>query len=339
MAEEIRPGGVETSRPETARSRATAARRRQLRRRPDQRRTAAAAPDQIASDRFAERMERRTKTASRGRSGQEGRHHRSADRPALRHRPAPRLRRAHRPGRAAPAAPQRLARRARTLRRHRARQLRRGRGSLRARSKLFVGPPGAGKTTTIAKIAAQERARRGQRLGLLAADGFRVGAVEQLRLYADIIGSAVRRRAHAGGARAFDARRTRGTVLVDTAGRSVRDAARAGSRLDAVGPPGVRTHLVLPAGTPRPRRCATCSTPTATRGPTRVVLTQARRSRLAVAAGAACCTSASLPVSYLGTGQRVPEDLERATPARLAAHVLGHGVHKARPRGSPHERR
>ena len=54
---------------------------------------------------------------------------------------------------------------------------------------LFVGPPGAGKTTTIAKIAAQERARRGARLSLLAADGFRVGAVEQLRLYADIIGS------------------------------------------------------------------------------------------------------------------------------------------------------
>ncbi|MFI5077446.1 MAG: hypothetical protein ACHQRO_08895, partial [Vicinamibacteria bacterium] len=54
---------------------------------------------------------------------------------------------------------------------------------------LFVGPPGAGKTTTIAKIAARERAQRGRRLSLLAADGFRVGAVEQLRLYADLIGS------------------------------------------------------------------------------------------------------------------------------------------------------
>ena len=54
---------------------------------------------------------------------------------------------------------------------------------------VFVGPPGVGKTTTIAKIAARERARQGQRLGLLAADGFRVGAIEQLRLYADILGS------------------------------------------------------------------------------------------------------------------------------------------------------
>ena len=56
-----------------------------------------------------------------------------------------------------------------------------------ARAEVFVGPPGCGKTTTIAKIAAQERARGGQRLGLLAADGFRIGAVEQLRTYADIL--------------------------------------------------------------------------------------------------------------------------------------------------------
>ena len=54
---------------------------------------------------------------------------------------------------------------------------------------VFVGPPGAGKTTTIAKIAAQQRSRQGRRLGLVAADGYRVGAVEQLRLYAEVIGA------------------------------------------------------------------------------------------------------------------------------------------------------
>ena len=54
---------------------------------------------------------------------------------------------------------------------------------------VFVGPPGAGKTTTIAKIAAHARASQGRRLGLVAADGYRVGAVEQLRLYANILGA------------------------------------------------------------------------------------------------------------------------------------------------------
>ena len=62
---------------------------------------------------------------------------------------------------------------------------------------MFVGPPGVGKTTTIAKIAARERAGRGRALGIVAADGFRVGAVEQLRIYADIIGAPFTRGAHA----------------------------------------------------------------------------------------------------------------------------------------------
>src|SRR4051794_18595081 len=89
---------------------------------------------------------------------------------------------------------------------------------------VFVGPPGVGKTTTVAKIAAQERARRGARLRLVSADGFRVGAVEQLRLYADIIGAPFVAARTAGDLdRALiDAS---GTVLVDTAGRSPRHGA------------------------------------------------------------------------------------------------------------------
>src|SRR4029453_12710845 len=86
----------------------------------------------------------------------------------------------------------------------------------------LVAPRGGGKPTTIAKIAAQERARRGARLNLLAADGFRVGAVEQLRLYADIIGSPF---AVARTPREIEQSlgRTQGPVLIDTAGRSASD--------------------------------------------------------------------------------------------------------------------
>jgi flagellar biosynthesis protein FlhF len=45
-----------------------------------------------------------------------------------------------------------------------------------ARVEVFVGPPGVGKTTTIAKIAAQEKVRRKRTLGVVAADAFRAGA-------------------------------------------------------------------------------------------------------------------------------------------------------------------
>jgi flagellar biosynthesis protein FlhF len=89
---------------------------------------------------------------------------------------------------------------------------------------VFVGPPGAGKTTTIAKIAAQERARHGQRLGLVAADGFRVGAVEQLRMFAEIMGSpfTVARSPQELEAALGGSRRP---LLLDTAGRSPKDDA------------------------------------------------------------------------------------------------------------------
>jgi flagellar biosynthesis protein FlhF len=197
---------------------------------------------------------------------------------------------------------------------------------------LFVGPPGAGKTTTIAKIAAQERARRGHKLNLLAADGFRVGAVEQLRLYADIIGSQFAvARTPAEIERSILT--TRGTVLVDTAGRSVRDprAQEVVSMLSGL--PGVRTHLVMPAAS-SVRDLRNVLDAYGEKGPNRVVLTRVDEAD-SVSPLMHVLHERGLKVSYLGTGQRVPEDLERATPARLAAHVLGHGVVQGAPQGIP----
>jgi flagellar biosynthesis protein FlhF len=197
---------------------------------------------------------------------------------------------------------------------------------------LFVGPPGAGKTTTIAKIAAQERARRGQKLNLLAADGFRVGAVEQLRIYADIIGSQFAvARTPAEIERSILT--TRGTVLVDTAGRSVRDPRAQEVVAMLSGLPGVRTHLVMPAAA-SVRDLRNVLDAYGEKGPNRVVLTRVDEAD-SVSPLMHVLHERNLKVSYLGTGQRVPEDLERATPARLAAHVLGHGVPQGAPQGIP----
>jgi len=185
---------------------------------------------------------------------------------------------------------------------------------------VFVGPPGAGKTTTVAKIAAQERARHGARLGLVAADGFRVGAVEQLRLYADIIGSpfVIARSASELG----DALQTcRGTWLVDTAGRSPGDDQTA-ALFDVIARvAGARTHLVLPASLPvrAAERVLARFDPAR---PSRVVLTRLDEVET-MAPLVDLCRERDLPISYLGTGQRVPEDLERATAATLATRLLG----------------
>lgn len=56
------------------------------------------------------------------------------------------------------------------------------------RIKILVGPTGVGKTTTVAKIAANELLGKGKKVGILTIDTYRIGAVEQLRTYADILG-------------------------------------------------------------------------------------------------------------------------------------------------------
>jgi flagellar biosynthesis protein FlhF len=190
-----------------------------------------------------------------------------------------------------------------------------------ARAEVFIGPPGAGKTTTIAKIAAQERARGGQRLGLVAADGFRIGAVEQLQTYAEILDAPFHVARTAEDLEDALAARHRVPVLVDTAGRSPSDrACRDLFRLVARNP-NVRTHLVLPAGTSAASARRILDGYADAR-PSRLVLTKIDEAD-SLSPLISLLHEGQLPISYIGTGQRVPEDLNRATPALLAASVLG----------------
>lgn len=187
---------------------------------------------------------------------------------------------------------------------------------------VFIGPPGAGKTTTIAKIAAQARgAGRAARHGVVAADGFRVGAVEQLRLYADIIGApfAVARSGDELSRALGDLRRR--PVLVDTAGRSPRDEGEADILEVLSERTDVRRHLVLPATTPAPQARRILQR-FATARPDRLVITRLDEVETLAPLVDVLATS-GLPVSYLAHGQNVPDDLQRATPRRLTDWVLG----------------
>lgn len=193
-----------------------------------------------------------------------------------------------------------------------------------APAEVFVGPPGAGKTTTIAKIAAQERARGGQRLGLLAADGFRIGAVDQLRTYADILDAPFRVARTADELQTLLSSRHRTPILVDTAGRSPADEASRDLFRVVGAATGVRTHLVLPASTSVgvARRILDGY---ADARPTRLVLTKLDEAE-SLSPLVSLLHERQLPISYLSTGQRVPDDLNRATATLLAQSVLGDAI-------------
>jgi flagellar biosynthesis protein FlhF len=182
-----------------------------------------------------------------------------------------------------------------------------------ARAEVFIGPPGVGKTTTIAKIAARERARRGQLLGMVAADGFRSGAVEQRT--ADELQAALN---------------SRQTLLVDTAGRSPRDAAVRDVLQVLSKRRNVRTHLVVPADTSASAARRIFDLYREAR-PERLVVTKLDEAET-IAPLLGLIRDQRLPVSYVTAGQQVPEDLDRATPALLASAVLAEAPNMHEPR-------
>lgn len=188
-----------------------------------------------------------------------------------------------------------------------------------ARVEVFVGPPGVGKTTTIAKLAARERAANGRRVGVVAADGFRAGAIEQLRVYADIIGTPFTAARTADELDSVLAQR-RQPLLVDTAGQSPNDRAVADVLQVVRRRRGIRTHLVMAADTSAASARRILSTYESAY-PGRLVITKLDETD-SMAPLLAVIRERGLPISFMTNGQRVPDDLAPATPALLASALL-----------------
>lgn len=186
----------------------------------------------------------------------------------------------------------------------------------------FVGPTGGGKTTTLAKLAAQARFRGGKRVALLSLDVHRIGACAQLGRYAELIGVPFRSAATPEAiAEALDAMRDAETILIDTPGVGLTAAGpmRDLRRLLSASHPDA-THLVLPASLSSAAQARTCETFRAA-GATRIVLTKLDD---AVGLGAilGVLEQAKMKLSYVTTGQRVPTDIGPACSERLAELIL-----------------
>jgi flagellar biosynthesis protein FlhF len=186
----------------------------------------------------------------------------------------------------------------------------------------LVGPTGVGKTTTIAKLAARFGLQEGGRVGLITVDTYRIAAVEQLKTYAKIMGVPVRVAVDAPAFRsAVEELADRDLVLVDTAGQSPRDEA-ALEELLALFPADVpvEVHLVL-AVTTRTRDLEKVLRHYRDMNVSRLLLTKLDETECHGPLLSLPVVS-RLPLSYLTTGQNVPDDIEEATPEAVAQYLL-----------------
>lgn len=187
----------------------------------------------------------------------------------------------------------------------------------------LIGPTGVGKTTTIAKLAAHLKLREHRRIGLVTIDTYRIAAIDQLRKYAEILDAPLRAVATAEDLRtAVASMHECDYVLIDTAGRSPNDAMKLSELktfLAAANPDEV--HLVL--STTASQACVELAVNRFSEVRVdRIIFTKLdEAAHLGVVLNVARKLNKGL--SYITTGQDVPDDIEEGKSSRLAQLIMG----------------
>ena len=187
----------------------------------------------------------------------------------------------------------------------------------------LVGPTGAGKTTTLGKLAARYVLKHGsQHVALVTMDTYRIGAHEQLRTLGRILNVPVKvvddKQNLSDVLADFAGKRL---VLIDTAGLQANDPYLRG-QLDALAQQGrqVRNLLVL-AATSQHRVMKAAYHNYKSCGLSGCILTKVdEAATLGESLGLAM--EQGLPVAYLADGQRIPDDLSKAVGHQLVSRAV-----------------
>lgn len=198
---------------------------------------------------------------------------------------------------------------------------------------MFVGPSGAGKTTTIVKLAAHYRLQENRSVALITLDTCRMAAIEHLRMYANVLGVPLETaQTTADVVEGMRRHRQASLILIDTPGFGPSETAQLmnlGQLKEQYG--SIETHLVLSATTRMQDLRRTVARHNAC-APSRLLFTKLDETEeygnlfeLAY--------QTTLPLSYWSNGQRVPEDFELAASARLADLLLDRDSARFTPSG------
>jgi flagellar biosynthesis protein FlhF len=188
----------------------------------------------------------------------------------------------------------------------------------------LVGPPGAGKTSALVKLAVQYGLSARKRVQILTTDTYRIAAAEELRSYAAILGIGCQVLETAGAlSEALDEFRQKDLILIDTPGlcRSEMEGSEDLATALASHRPDIDTHLVLPASM-RAADLRRVAEQYSIFHPRKLLFTRLDETETF---GPILSRSIRMgaPLSFFSRGQRIPEDLEPATRDLMLDLILG----------------
>ncbi|MCZ6557948.1 MAG: flagellar biosynthesis protein FlhF [SAR324 cluster bacterium] len=186
----------------------------------------------------------------------------------------------------------------------------------------LVGPTGVGKTTTVAKLASEQLLKHRRKVALITIDTFRIAAVEQLKVYAKIMGVPVSVVQSKGELRqAIDRNAGADVIFVDTGGRSQRDDLQMSEIYKLFGDAENIDILLTLSATTKDADLTEITRRFNEIPLSGVVFTKLDEST-AFGSMFNHAIRFKMPIAYLTTGQKVPEDMELATRERLVDLML-----------------
>lgn len=188
---------------------------------------------------------------------------------------------------------------------------------------VFVGPTGVGKTTTLAKIAANYLLNFNKKVGMITADTYRIAAVEQLRTYADILGIPVSVIYSAKEIKdAIVKHNDKDLILVDTAGRSSKDIAQFEELKSLINYSNADEIYLVLSTTTSSRNCKEILKNYSFLKNYKLIFTKLDETMVTgLILNARKITQKS--ISYITTGQSVPDDIEVMNVEKITKILLG----------------
>jgi flagellar biosynthesis protein FlhF len=192
----------------------------------------------------------------------------------------------------------------------------------------FVGPTGVGKTTTIAKLAAEQVLKYNRKVGFITSDTYRIAAIEQLKTYSTILNVPLEVVfAPQELPKAFTKLQDRDIIFMDTAGRNFRNQMYV-SELNSLlqGRGSSETFLVLSL-TAKYKDMKEITENFARFKLDKVLFTKLDETR---SVGAIVNLLQDFPIrlSYITNGQNVPEDISEVSAEQIINLLMGESVHE-----------